>query len=190
MEPDVSLQHLQMPDICPYLEPDRSSLCLPIALPKTHLNIILTSRPGSSKWSPSLSFPHQNPVHISAFRQYVLNVPPISSSPIWSTEIHSDLKIMKLYVHPITCWGYLNYRQYNKSQPKNILLAPKPRGRLQKFKSSNEGLRSHNSHIATIFEVDLQVPHTLNFKRRIKSHLTFAGIIRSSPYSPCCQDKG
>jgi len=30
----------------------------------------------------------------------------------------------------------------------------------------------------------------LNFKRRIKSHLPFAGIIRSSPYSPRFQDKG
>ena len=30
----------------------------------------------------------------------------------------------------------------------------------------------------------------LTFKRRIKSHLPFAGIIRSSPYSPGFQDKG
>ena len=30
----------------------------------------------------------------------------------------------------------------------------------------------------------------LNFKRRIKSRLPFAGIIRSSPYSPRFQDKG
>ena len=30
----------------------------------------------------------------------------------------------------------------------------------------------------------------LNFKRRIKSHLPFAGIIRSSPYFPRFQDKG
>ena len=30
----------------------------------------------------------------------------------------------------------------------------------------------------------------LTFKRRIKSHLPFAGIIRSSPYSPRFQDKG
>ena len=31
---------------------------------------------------------------------------------------------------------------------------------------------------------------TSTFKRRIKSHLPFAGIIRSSPYSPRFQDKG
>ena len=30
----------------------------------------------------------------------------------------------------------------------------------------------------------------LNFKRRIKSHLPFAGIIRSTPYSPRQRDKG
>ena len=30
----------------------------------------------------------------------------------------------------------------------------------------------------------------LTFKRRIKSHLPSAGIIRSSPYSPRFQDKG
>ena len=31
---------------------------------------------------------------------------------------------------------------------------------------------------------------TLTFRRRIKSHLPFAGIIRSSPYSTRFQDKG
>ena len=38
----------------------------------------------------------------------------------------------------------------------------------------------------------LQAGHSdpLNFKRRIKSRLPFAGIIRSSPYSPRFQDKG
>ena len=32
---------------------------------KIHLNILLSSMPGSPQWSLSLSFPHQNPVHTS-----------------------------------------------------------------------------------------------------------------------------
>jgi hypothetical protein len=134
MEPGGSLAHLQKPATCPYLEPHRSILCPHIPLLKTLLNIILTSTSGPSKWSISLRFPHQNPVQISALHPYVLHAPPILFHSIWSPEIHSDFKIVKLYVHPDTWKRYLNYRQGNKSEPKNILLAPKPR---EGFKNSS-----------------------------------------------------
>jgi len=46
---------------------------------KIHLNIILPSNPGSSKWSFTLRFPHRNPVYASVLPRYVLHAPPISS---------------------------------------------------------------------------------------------------------------
>ena len=49
--------------------------------PKIHHNIILPSKPGSSKWSLSFRFLHQNPVYVSPF-PYVSHVPPISFSTL------------------------------------------------------------------------------------------------------------
>jgi hypothetical protein len=63
MEPECSLTHSQVPSICPYLEPDRSSPYPHISLPEYLFNIILPPTPGSTKWSLSLRFPHQNPVY-------------------------------------------------------------------------------------------------------------------------------
>ena len=65
MEPEGLLPRLQVPVTCANSEPDQSSPCPhpPPHFVKIHLNIILPSTPGSSKWSVSLRFLYQNPVY-------------------------------------------------------------------------------------------------------------------------------
>jgi len=58
MEPEGSFPRLQVPATCPRPESAQSSPCSPTNVLKIHLNIILPSTSGSSKWSLSLSFPH------------------------------------------------------------------------------------------------------------------------------------
>jgi hypothetical protein len=53
-----SLPHLQQLATCPYPESDRSTPCSPFHFYNIHFNIILSSTPGSFKFTPSLTFPH------------------------------------------------------------------------------------------------------------------------------------
>jgi hypothetical protein len=58
--------------------PAQSSPCPTSYFLKMHLSIILPSMPGSSKWSPSLRFPHQNPQYASPHTCYIPH-PSLSS---------------------------------------------------------------------------------------------------------------
>jgi hypothetical protein len=63
IEPESLLPLLQVPATCPCPEPDQCSPCRPSHFPKIHLNIILQSTAGPSKWFLSLRSLYQNPLY-------------------------------------------------------------------------------------------------------------------------------
>ena len=75
---------------------------------------------------------------------------------------------------------------YNKMCSLLVLLLPRNEWeRRKRYKHST--LRTQETFPHLYFAI---LAGYLTFKRRIKSHLPFAGIIRSSPYSPRFQDEG
>ena len=84
MEPESSSPHSQAHPTCPYPELAPSSPHTS-HFPKIHPNIILPSTPGSPQWSPSLRFPHQNPVHTSPLHHTRYMPRPSHSSWFYQT---------------------------------------------------------------------------------------------------------
>ena len=76
-----------------YPEPAQSSPYLTSHFLKIHLNIILSSTPGSPQWSLSLRFPHQNSVHASPL-PHTRYMP----CPSHYTRFHSYINKTKSYL--------------------------------------------------------------------------------------------
>jgi len=75
---------------------------------KTHLNIILPSMPGSSKWFLFFRFPHQNPVYTSLL-PHTCYMPRLSHSSQFSHSKNTGwgVQIMKLLImlfSPLPCY--------------------------------------------------------------------------------------
>jgi hypothetical protein len=110
MEPKGSLPHSQVPATYLYPEPAESSSYPTSHFLKIHRNIILPSTPGSTKWSLSLRFSHQNPVYTSSLPHTRYMLGPSHSSGFyhpqssgWAVQI---IKLLIMKFSPLPC--YLN----------------------------------------------------------------------------------
>jgi len=65
VENKCPLPHLKVPAICRYSDQDQSGPCPPNNFLNIHLNIILLSKPGSSKYFHSFTVPYQSNVYTS-----------------------------------------------------------------------------------------------------------------------------
>ena len=98
-ESKLSLSHSQMPTKCPY-----PSQLNPIHTPtshllKIHIDIMFPYMPGPPKWSLSLRFPHQNPVHASPISHtHYMHCPSHSSRFYQLNNIGLGVKIIKFHI--------------------------------------------------------------------------------------------
>jgi len=103
MEPEGSLPHSIL--ILSQLDPVHVSTSNFL---KSHLNIFLPPTPGSSKWSLSLKFPHQNPVYTFPLPHTCFMPHPAHSSRFnhpnntwWAVQI---IKLIVMWFCPLLCY--------------------------------------------------------------------------------------
>jgi hypothetical protein len=126
METEGSLPHSQVPPTCPHPETYRSNHALTSHFLKIHLNIILPSTRGSSKWSLSLRFLHQIRLYISTLPHTCCMPCPHHSSRF--DHLHNigcrvlDLWALYHVVFSIPCYFVSLRPQYSFQHRKNRLL--------------------------------------------------------------------
>jgi hypothetical protein len=124
MEPEGSLPHLQEPVTCHCPDPDRSFPYPASHFLKIHLNIILPSKPGSSKWALFHRFPHQNPLYTSLFSPKCYTPRPSNTSrfdhPInieWGIQFINPLYPLNCLHRPTVCTEVLFAQTYCLHRP-------------------------------------------------------------------------
>ena len=115
MKPEASLPGLIQLAICPHLEPDKSSPCLPILFLEICLTVILPSVPRSFKRSLSFSFSHQNCVYFYCLLCMFM-YPTCLILFNWITLIYDEeymswRSLCGFLYPPVTPWALYSWKQ-------------------------------------------------------------------------------
>ena len=126
MQPEGSLPHSQVPASWPCPEPDQSSPFLPSHFLKIHFNIIVPSMPGSSKWSLSPKFPHQNSACTSLLPHICFMLHPSHTSLFYHLKnIGCAVQIIKLLImkfSSLPCYLITPRPKYSPQHPQPAFL--------------------------------------------------------------------